>query len=144
MAVFYMFDPQAIKQTWALRGPTQFNCVSLLHAIYTQAGIILPPLPHIAKQDAKRWTSAMLRYLVGITCTVYTLQIGNILMFNVSGASPYLHCGLYLGDDEFIHLIGSNGACIERLRRWRAQLTAIRQLRSCYIKELTCPPQLQQ
>lgn len=81
--------------------PSGFDCSGFLQFIFEKNGIIIPRL-------------ADEQYLLGQKRDKSDLVPGDLVFFTTyaEGAS---HCGLYLGDDKFIHTSASKGVRIDEL-----------------------------
>jgi cell wall-associated NlpC family hydrolase len=52
-------------------------------------------------------------------------EVGAVLLFRISGRVT--HCGLYLGDGDFLHTLEGRQSCVERLtdNNWNKRLAGI-------------------
>lgn len=81
--------------------PSGFDCSGFLQFIFEKNGIMIPRL-------------ADEQYLLGVEKKKSDLVPGDLVFFTTyaEGAS---HCGLYLGDDQFIHTSASKGVRVDKL-----------------------------
>ncbi|MCI7077932.1 MAG: NlpC/P60 family protein [Veillonellaceae bacterium] len=81
--------------------PKAFDCSGYLQYVFAQNGMKLP-------------RTADLQYKLGKSMTVGKLEAGDLVFFTTyePGAS---HCGIYLGQGEFIHASSSKGVRIDKL-----------------------------
>ena len=81
--------------------PSGFDCSGFLQFIFEKNGIMIPRL-------------ADEQYLLGEEKKKKDLVPGDLVFFTTyaEGAS---HCGLYLGDDKFIHTSASKGVRVDEL-----------------------------
>jgi len=131
-----MFDSQTIKDKWLGvrqringRDTSGVDCVGLIYGIYDDLGIKLPGR-HIQKTGDLPWVERMLglaRPLFEAAKTPPALY--DLLLFRLRGEQDVLHCGVSLGDDEFLHVFGNNGVQLENLSSWRPQLIRTLRLR---------------
>jgi len=102
--------PQIIKTAKSYMGtpyvfggstPAGFDCSGFLQFIFEKNGIMIPRL-------------ADEQYLLGEKKSKRDLVPGDLVFFSTyaDGAS---HCGLYLGDDKFIHTSASKGVRVDEL-----------------------------
>lgn len=81
--------------------PKAFDCSGYLQYVFAQNGMKLP-------------RTADLQYKLGKSMTAGRLEAGDLVFFTTyePGAS---HCGIYLGQGEFIHASSSKGVRIDKL-----------------------------
>ena len=130
-----MFDSQTIKDKWLGvrqringRDTSGVDCVCLIYGIYYDFGINLTGR-HIRKTGDGPWVSRMLKMACPMLETVKTPAMFDILLFRLHGEHDILHCGISLGGEEFLHILGSNGVRLGNLTNWRPQLVRIMRLR---------------
>ena len=82
--------------------PKAFDCSGYLQYVFSQHGISLP-------------RTADLQYKLGKNTTMNKLEAGDLVFFSTyeAGAS---HCGIYLGQGQFIHASSSKGVRIDNIR----------------------------
>lgn len=56
-------------------------------------------------------------------CDLDTVQRGDILIMTVLGAQQ--HCGIALGDGEFLHSLAGRNSTLERIGRWANHIDAV-------------------
>ncbi|WP_196593747.1 C40 family peptidase [Pectinatus sottacetonis] len=81
--------------------PKGFDCSGYLQYVFKKNNIILP-------------RTADKQYELGKTVPVKKLERGDLVFF-ATDLKEISHCGIYLGNDEFIHASSSHGVRIDRL-----------------------------
>lgn len=93
-----------------------FDCSGLVHYLSRRQGISLP-------RDARSMAAALPPVELGAR------RPGDLLFFNTRGR-PYIHVGLYLGHEAFIHAPSRRSGAVQisdlRRRYWQARLTDVR------------------
>lgn len=81
--------------------PKAFDCSGYLQYVFAQHGMKLP-------------RTSDLQYRLGKSMKASNLEAGDLVFFSTyeAGAS---HCGIYLGDGQFIHASSSKGVRIDKL-----------------------------
>ena len=96
--------------------PSGFDCSGFLQYVFNEVGIIIPRL-------------ADEQYLLGCSAKVSQLDVGDLVFFStyMEGAS---HCGIYLGDRQFLHVSSSRGVRIDSLDSdyWNAHFFGARKI----------------
>ncbi len=72
-------------------GPNSFDCSGFVYAVYKKFGIILPR------------TSINQSKIRGPKLSIRELRVGDILFFDTASRGHVNHCGIYIGNDKFIH-----------------------------------------
>lgn len=93
------------------------DCVGIAYAIFGEAGIRLP-----GNRIPKTNVSDLLKLLRGEFAVVRgALEAYDFLLLRLS-AGAVLHCGIYAGDDKFLHVMGFGGVKTETMSKWTPQL----------------------
>lgn len=127
-----MCDSQAIKDKWVGvhnrlngRSDTGVDCIGLIYVLYADRGINLP-----GKTIQKSDMSALLSLLYQCFSTVKDkIAAFDVFLFRLPGERNKIHCGVSLGGDEFIHVLGSSGVKVDSMAEWRSRLVKTYRLR---------------
>ena len=81
--------------------PSGFDCSGFLQYVFRELGYVIPRL-------------ADEQYLLGYSAKVSQLDAGDLVFFEtyMEGAS---HCGIYVGDRQFLHVSSSRGVRVDSL-----------------------------
>lgn len=115
--VDYALSLEGLPYHWGKASPEEgFDCSGLVWHVYRQHGVAIP-----------RMTQEMAESLPEVPQE--ERQPGDLLFFN-TGAKPFSHVALYLGDDSFIHAPSSKTGrvMVSGLGQpyWRQRLTGVR------------------
>ncbi len=127
-----MCDSQAIKDKWVGvhnrlngRSGTGVDCIGLIYTIYADRGINLPGRS-IQKSDM----SALLSLLHQcFSVAKDKIKAFDVILFRLPGERYTVHCGVSLGGDEFIHVLGSSGVKVDSMAGWQSRLIKTYRLR---------------
>lgn len=99
------------------RGPDRFDCYGLLRHLYRADGIELPD--YLSPSDGPRIAALMMGEL-RLWERLEKPLAGAALLIRVPRG---MHCGYYLGNDEFVHTWeASGGVLIERGSIWQNRI----------------------
>ena len=126
-------ETEQIKQKWKGvryryngRSTIGVDCIGILYGVYACLDILLP-----GKQLSKANIGVFLQLLKRCCTTVKDqIQSYDIVLFRLEGRGQVLHCGVYLDNDEFIHVLGSQEVQVDKFSQWKPQFIRGYRLRS--------------
>ncbi|MCR5176014.1 MAG: C40 family peptidase [Anaerovibrio sp.] len=82
--------------------PKGFDCSGYLQYIFEKNGLTIP-------------RTADVQYKLGKNYKLTALEAGDLVFFQTDASHTVTHCGLYIGNGQFIHASSSKGVRIDRL-----------------------------
>ena len=97
------------------------DCLGLLRGVWREAvgpePVSLPPYtPRWHEGEGEPLLDAARRFL--LPATGEEPQAGDVLIFGMHARAPAKHCGIYLGQDRFIHAYDRHAVTITRYAPW--------------------------
>lgn len=89
-----------IKYVYGAAGPSAFDCSGFTMYVYAQFGV---SLCHNAAAQSK----------MGVSIPIENLQPGDLVFFKDKTMSRVGHCGIYIGNGNFIHASSGSGTCVK-------------------------------
>lgn len=89
-----------IKYVYGAAGPSAFDCSGFTMYVYAQFGISL-------------YHNAAAQSNMGVSVSIENLQPGDLVFFKDKTGSRVGHCGIYIGNGNFIHASSGSGTCVK-------------------------------
>lgn len=88
------------KYVYGAAGPSAFDCSGFTMYVYAQFGVSL-------------YHNAAVQSNMGVSISIENLQPGDLVFFKDKTMSRVGHCGIYIGNGEFIHASSGSGTCVK-------------------------------
>ena len=110
------------------RSRQHVDCYGLVYVVYRdEIGVVLPTYTDdYDDPDNSEEVSQAIERHAGSWKKVLVPQVLDVLVFNMRGLPA--HCGLYIGNGDFLHSMKGTATCIERLN----SITWAKRLAGCY------------
>lgn len=128
-----MFDKADIIKRWVKvpyllngRNHSGIDCIGLIYEIYAYYGQMFPGW-HLRKnhaEDIGTWLRLMRIYFKQVSGE----QLGDMLLMRYPD-NQSLHCGFCLDDKEFIHIAGSNGVVVDKIKDYKSKIARTMRIR---------------